>query len=167
MKEFTEICKSHIREMSQEERQEVISAMSDNFDNQDDPCVGIFWFDSNKDELFGVNKVQASQILFDSNGLKTYNILHKDWWKKQKHRLQGKNMPLGIFQDDYTSVPRGRVFERKGIGFLLMVGSWINDFGKEHIEDIVKDEFNLQNVPFQIVMDTHWDIGRGWSQEFI
>ena len=155
------------REMSTEERQEVIASMSDNLDTQDNPNVGIFWYDEKKDELFGVNKVQSAQLQFSPKGLKTYNTLDKDWWQKQKQRLLGKGAPLGIFVNDYTSIPRGRVFEREGVGFQLMVGKWIDDYGKDKIENLVKDEFNLQNVPFETIIDTHWDIGHGWSQEFV
>ena len=77
---------------------------------------------------------------------------------------------MGVFKNDYTSIPRGRIWEKKtddGSIFQLMTGSWIRDFGQENIEALVKDEFNLQNVPFEVVADVHWDIGHGWSEEYL
>ena len=44
-----------------------------------------------------------------------------------------------------------------------MCGSWIND----RIVELVKDEFNLGDVPLEIKIDTHWEIGHGWSEEYL
>ena len=63
--------------MSAAERKGVIASMSENFDNQEDPQVGIFWYDENNDELFGVTATYADQIPFNSNGKKTERTLHK------------------------------------------------------------------------------------------
>jgi len=38
-----------------------------------------------------------------------------------------------------------------------MCGSWIN----EHIIDLVKEEFDLQNIPLEVKTDEHWEIGHG------
>jgi hypothetical protein len=42
-----------------------------------------------------------------------------------------------------------------------MCGSWITD----HIEDLVKEEFDLQTAPFERIIDIHWEIGHGWNEE--
>jgi hypothetical protein len=151
-----------VREMSKEEEQNVMQSMSDNFDIQDDPEVGIFWYDEKNDELFGVNKANINDLQFNGNGLKTISILHKTWWQKQKHRLISKGKDPGIFIKDYTLIPRGRIFQKIDNTFQLMCGSWMND----HIENLIKDEFNLQNVPFEKIVNTHWEIGHGWSEEY-
>jgi len=44
----------------------------------------------------------------------------------------------------------------------LMCGSWIN----EHIEEIIKEEFDLQTVPLEVKIDEHWEIGHGWSEDY-
>ena len=167
---FNEISQeTNIRKMSKDERQRAMETMSNNFDIQNNPEVGIFWYDETEDELFGVNKAFASELRFNANGYKNLGILHKDWWGKQQNKLLRRKKPMGMLGQDYTKVPRGRIWEKKTCKdtiFQMMCGKWIEDYGREHIESIVRDEFNLQNVPFEIVVDTHWDIGHGWSQEF-
>jgi hypothetical protein len=153
---------SRLRKMSAEERQNVMKSMSDNFDVQDKPKVGIFWYDANAGELFGISKVNADDLRFNSNGLKTISVLHKSWWQKQKNRAVSKGKDPGIFAKDYTQIPRGRIFQRKDGVFQLMCGSWMND----RIEELVKDEFDLYNVPFERTIDIHWEIGHGWSEEY-
>ena len=149
--------------MSATERKGVIASMSENFDNQEKPKVGIFWYDETDDELFGVTATYADQIPFNSNDRKTERTLHRTWWKKQQERAKAKNLLTSVFMKDYTQVPRGRLFQRKDGTFELMCGSWIN----EHIVELVKDEFNLQNVSVEVKVDTHWEIGHGWSEEYL
>jgi hypothetical protein len=151
-----------LREITGHERKAVIEAMSDNFDFQDEPKVGIFWYDEKNDELFGVSKINAGDLRFNSNGLKTISVLHKAWWQKEKNKALSKGKDPGIFKRDYTQIPRGRIFETKNGLFQLMCGSWIND----HVADLVKEEFDLQNAPFEVNIDEHWEIGHGWNEEF-
>jgi hypothetical protein len=150
------------REMAEQERSVVMKSMSDNFDFQNEPKVGIFWYDEKSDELFGVTKIEASELQFNNNGLKTVKALHKAWWKKQQMRARAKNQYTSVFMQDYTQIPRGRIFETKDGLFQLMCGSWIN----EHIVDLVKEEFDLQNTPFEVNVDEHWEIGHGWSEDY-
>ena len=148
--------------LSEQEHDVVMSTMAEYFAHQDEPKVGIFWYDANADELFGVSKVNADDLQFNSNGLKTISILHKSWWQKEKNRAVSKGKDPGIYKKDYTQIPRGRVFQRKDGVFQLMCGSWIN----EDIVSLIKDEFDLQNVQLEIKVDSHWEIGHGWSEEF-
>jgi hypothetical protein len=152
---------SYLKEMSEEERRNVMKSMSDNFEFQDDPKVGIFWYDPANDELFGVSKVNAGDLQFNRNGLKTISTLHKSWWQTQKNRALAQKKDPGIFAKDYTHIPQGRIFQRKDGGFQLMCGRWMND----RIEDLVKDEFDLRKVPLEISTDIHWEIGHGWSED--
>ena len=149
--------------MSASERKGVMDTMSENFDNQEDPKVGIFWYDEVNDELFGVTAVYAHELFFNNRERKTIGMLHKNWWKKQQERAKAKKLLTSVFMKDYTQVPRGRLFQRQDGTFELMCGSWIN----EHIVELVKDEFNLQNVPLEVRVDTHWELGHGWSEEFV
>ena len=148
-------------EMSAAERKDVMASMSDNFENQEDPKVGIFWYDEKMDELFGVTASYVDELPFNSNGLKTVRTLHKTWWQEQKNKAVSKGKNPGIFMKNYTLIPRGRIFQSADGVFQLMCGSWIN----EHIIELVKDEFNLTNVPLEVIVDTHWEIGHGWSEE--
>jgi hypothetical protein len=152
----------HLKAMSQEERQEVIHSMSDNFEAQEDPRVGIFWYEPEDDELFGVTSAGVSELSFDAHGRKTVKILHKTWWKKQQEKARAKGQLTAKFMKDYTQTPRGRVFQQESGLFELMCGSWISD----HIIDLVKDEFNLQDASLEVKVDVHWEIGHGWSEEF-
>ena len=152
----------HYKEMSEQEREAVMKTMVENFDYQDEPKVGIFWYDENNDKLFGVTKIEASEIQFNFNGFKTIKTLHKTWWQREKNRCLSKGEDIGIFNIDYTQVPRGRIFQDKNGTFQLMCGSWIN----EHIIDLVKEEFDLQNVLLEVNKDEHWEIGHGWSEEY-
>jgi len=152
----------HYKEMSEQEREVVMKTMSDNFDNQEEPKVGIFWYDENNDKLFGVSKIEASEIQFNSNGLKTIKTLHKAWWQREKNKRLSKGEDIGIFSVDYTQIPRGRIFQYKDGTFQIMCGSWVN----EHIIDLVKEEFDLQNIPLEVKKDEHWEIGHGWSDEY-
>jgi hypothetical protein len=136
--------------------------MSDNFDFQNEPKVGIFWYDEKSDELFGVTKIEASELQFNNNGLKTVRALHKAWWKRRQMQARAKNQYTSVFMQDYTQIPRGWIFETKDGLFQLMCGSWIN----EHIVDLVKEEFDLQNAPFEVNVDEHWEIGHGWSEDY-
>jgi hypothetical protein len=149
--------------LSAAERKDVMATMSDNFENQDEPKLGIFWYNKTNDELFGVTASLASEIPFNDREKKTIGILHKTWWKKQQQRAKAKNQIGSIFLKDYTQIPRGRIFQRKDGTFDLMCGSWITD----HIVELVKDEFDLWDVPLEVIIDTHWEIGHGWSEEYI
>jgi hypothetical protein len=150
------------REMSEKERNNVMQAMADNFDCQDEPKVGIFWYDAEADELFGVSKIEAAELQFNDNGLKTIKTLHKTWWTKQQMRAKAKRQYTSIFMQDYTQIPRGRIFAASTGLFQLMCGSWITG----HIVDLIKEEFDLQHVPFEVNIDEHWEIGHGWSEEY-
>lgn len=153
---------THYKKMTEQEKKTVMKTMADNFDLQDEPKVGIFWYDDKTDSLFGVNKSFAEELQYNSNGLKTVRILHKQWWQREKNKRLSKGEDIGIFSVDYTQIPRGRIFQYKNGTFQLMCGSWIN----EHIIDLVKEEFDLQNIPLEIKIDEHWEIGHGWSEDY-
>jgi hypothetical protein len=153
---------SHLLAMSDDECHNVMKSMSDNFDIQDEPKVGIFWYDAKNDDLFGITKIIASELQFNDNGLKTVGILHKTWWKKQQMRAKSKNQHDSVFMMDYKKVPRGRIFQKEDGSFSLMCGSWIND----HIVELIKDEFDLQNALLNVAIDIHWEVGHGWNEDF-
>ena len=146
------------------ERDAIINAMYENIDSQDEPEVGIFWYDTNTNSLFGVCSTPSSdRQWYKSNtfndDVRTDKRLHQSVWKREFFKGNKK------FTGDYTKVPRGRVFEFKHNGFVVFTGSWINDYPS--VKDDILKAFNLpeDNTTFRI--DEHWEIGHGWSQEFI
>jgi len=151
--------------MSEQEREEMMKLMRDNFDFQDEPKLGIFWYDENEDVLFGVVKIEAIDVPFAGAFAerKTIRSLHKSWWTKQKMRYRAGKEKNPIYEGDYTKIPRGRIFQRKTDNvFEVMCGSWMT----EHIMELVIDEFDLQTQNVEKVIDEHWEIGHGWSEEF-
>ena len=152
-----------IGKLSATERKAVMASISDNSENQEGPKVGIFWYNETDDELFGVTSTYADELPFNANRIKTERTLHKAWWKKQQDRARAKKQLTSIFMKDYTRVPRGRIFQRHDGTFELMCGSWIN----EHIVELVKDEFNLKDVPLKVKVDPLWEIGHGWDGEYL
>lgn len=138
--------------------------MNANISHQDDAEVGIFWYDPASNDLFGVKSASVDDVdfyhsnLFDAD-VKTCRPLHYKVWEKEFYR--GKD---SRFRGDYTQVPRGRVFYVKDRGFVVITGSWINEFPQ--VPELIRYEFNLpQDTEFQI--DPHWDLGHGWSDKFM
>lgn len=140
--------------------------MLNNIDIADEPYVGIFWYDVNKEELFGIVSAIASELkpvksqLFDKE-VKTCGTLHYQVWKKEHNK--GKDFR---FRDsNYTVYPRGRVFEVGSDKYVVCVGEWI----KNHPEakEIIMDEFQLPKDKTEFKIDIHWDLGHGWSDKFL
>lgn len=139
--------------------------MRENMQHQDDPEVGIFWYDVDADDLFGVKSASVDDVkfyksnLFNNKEVKTCKPLHYKVWEREHYRGKDKR-----FQGDYTLVPRGRVFYVKDEGFVVIVGDWINDYPE--VKPLIISEFNLpSDVTFKI--DSHWSLGHGWSDKFM
>ena len=137
------------------------------------PKLGIFWYDYNDNVLFGVEKGDA-ELYANQGRIATFPKLHKTYWQKQHHRAVAKGDTDSIFykEHNYTMIPRGRIFLENGT-FYVNVGSWINGeicgnhcIDKEKLRDLLIDEFNLPE-DFIFRLDSHWDIGHGWSEEMI
>jgi len=150
--------------MTAKERKEVIDTMRPALDHESDPKVGIFWYDPDIKELFGVVKSPASLLQFNAVWKKTAPVLHKHQWEAERKTAQ-RYGGAQFFEQDYTAVPRGRVFEYKHTGFKVFTGSWI--LHHPEATSLILSEFSLESVHVEWVRDEHWDIGRGWSEEFI
>lgn len=139
-----------------------MDVMASNDELQEEPSVGIFWYDKDKNDLFGVVSALAQDVPYYSNNMfdskvRTCRALHKNIWNKENKRNKDPR-----FSGDYTQVPRGRVFEVENKGFVVMVGDWIEKY-PEAKEEILA-EFNLpEDTEFK--MDDHWNLGHGWSEE--
>ena len=146
-------------------RESLIKSMADNMDysSQEHPQIGIFWYDADKNDLFGVNKMDPQFLSFSQGydgSIKQYPTLHKDIWIHEFKK--GKD---DRFVGDYTQIPRGRVCQYNDErGFTVYVGDWIDDYPQAK-EQIIY-EFSLpKDVNF--IKDEHWNIGHGWSDEMI
>lgn len=128
----------------------------------DDPYVGIFWYSPEDDELFGVYSVLADDVnyyysdTFQANA-KTCRPLHYALWQKGANK--GKDTR---YQQDYNAVPRGRVFYVENKGFVVCVGHWFNQH--PNVRDLIIEEFQLPEDT-EFVIDSHWDLGHGWSDK--
>lgn len=156
-----------------DEHRSIIDSMAPFIDNGK-PKLGIFWYDVVNQSLFGVEKMDADQATF-VNGRATIPLLPQTYWQKQHHRAEAKGDTSSIFyqEHNYTLIPRGRVFlEEATDRFYVCVGSWLNDgvgvktVDAEKLHELLEDEFNLP-VDFEFVIDYHWDLGHGWSEELM
>ena len=164
---------NNILHTSASEHRELVEVMRGFMDNGK-PKVGIFWYDIADGSLFGVEKTDAERAVF-VNGKATINKLYKTYWQKQHHRAEAKGDTRSIFyqEHNYTLIPRGRVFlDEKTDRFYVCVGSWLHDgvtgheVDAEKLHELLEDEFNLP-VDFEFVVDYHWDLGHGWSEELM
>lgn len=142
----------------------LIKTMSESFSKQDDPMVGSFWYDPIKKELYGVSSTLAEDVPFYKSNqfndeVKTGRQLHEKIWQKEFYRKKDNR-----FSGDYTQKPRGRVFEFKDKGFVVFTGEWINKYPE--VKKLVIEEFQLPKDKTEFRIDSHWDLGHGWSQEF-
>ena len=161
---FGQIVIEAIADSNVEHIQQAMATMSANLDTQDNPKVGIFWYDVRTKTLFGVIAIDKDSITKPNagGGLITCSELHKNVWKKgynkQMHKLGGK----GPFVGDYKDTPRGRIFYNPNTNqFIINVGSWINEH-KECIEEVL-EEFDLYNQNVKVEIAPHWEIGCGWE----
>lgn len=149
---------------------ELVEEMKSFFED-DKPKVGIFWYNYIDNVLFGVMKDDAEKYEKD-RGWGTLPKLHKTYWQKHHHRAVAKGLTDSIFykENNYTLIPRGRIFVQKGI-FYAAVGDWIDGkigdrqcIDKNKLHELLEDEFNLPES-FEFYKDIHWNIGHGWSEE--
>ena len=127
------------------------------------PSVGIFWYDPQEHDFFGVYKKELTpKIVEDAadNGLPfiNYQTLHRQIWQKQYFRALAKHEPTK-FSGDYTQVPRGRVAWNID-KFIVFVGQWAKD-KEDELTELIEKYFALPYFEFRY--DEHWDLGHGWS----
>jgi hypothetical protein len=137
---------------------------------QHDPKVGMFWYNPARDVLVGVHSVFAAELPFNARGRKTMQVLHHTAWPGVCKAAKAIGSSDAIWdEEDYTLVPRGRVFEIAVSGdapyFEVLVGSWAEDY--PHVLAMIAEEFNLLNTKHDFIHSRHWDIGRGTSEIFV
>lgn len=142
------------------------------------PMLGIFWYDGERGELFGIFKDDEKNIEPDSTGRRVFPVLHQDVWGELRNKyydaygtyVGDAKYPIEesnpMRELDYTLVPRGRVFS-DDTGYQVFVGDWFFSMGEEEREDVkqlVLDEFGLWEGETVFVDDIHWHIGHGWGE---
>lgn len=156
-----------INHTSEAEHRDLVDVMRGFMDNGA-PKLGIFWYDPSDGSLFGIEKIDADKVPF-VNGKATIGKLHKTYWQKQHHRAEAKGDTSSIFyaEHNYTMIPRGRIFLDEATDrFYVCVGHWLNEIDQERFREALEDEFNLPE-DFDLVIDHHWDLGHGWSEELL
>ena len=113
---------------------------------EENPSVGIFWYDSGSHSLFGVRKqeVTPSQIetaACDGLPFIIYPETNEEVWQQEK------------FPGDYTRTPRGRVSWVVN-RFVILVGSWARPI-EDELTTLLQAEFSLPAL--ELVFDEHWD----------
>ena len=153
-----------IRQSTHDEHNDFINIMSEGLHNKD-PKVGIFWYNPQQNELFGVVALSLNdpEVTNCSDG-KTCRILHKKKWQNEYKNLKYKLKQNNTFPyiGAYEDKPRGRVFYKNN-KFFITVGSWINENENYKAIELIENEFDLTNEDTEIIEDSHWDIGSGWE----
>ena len=150
--------------LSQEDKAAMMADMKSL--DEDMPSVGIFWYDTEEHDFFGVYKRELTPKMIEDAADKglpfiNYPKLHRQVWKEQYFRALSQHKPTR-FTGDYTMIPRGRVAWSID-KFVVFVGKWAG--GKE--EELTKLIEKYFALPFfEFIYDEHWDLGHGWSGDF-
>ena len=151
--------------MSEDELDAAMKLMASNRGKDDEPKVGIFWYDPRTNDLFGVRSHRVSDYTKANSRTEFGSIscseMHEDVWKKEFHRQKYKNGGIGPFTGAYEMVPRGRIFYNpETLSFTIAVGSWIEQYPQA--VDLIVKEFNLEGSTYEVKTAHHWDIGQKW-----
>ena len=150
--------------LTQEQKEAQMASMK-SFD-EEMPSVGIFWYDPQEHEFFGVYKKELTPKMIEEAADKglpfiNYPKLHRQVWKEQYFRALASHKPTR-FTGDYTMIPRGRVAWNID-KFIVFVGKWAEDI-QDELTELINQHFALPF--FEFVYDEHWDLGHGWSGDF-
>ena len=108
------------------------------------PSVGIFWYDQEEHNLFGVYK--------------------KEITPRDVEDAIGKGMPIISFGKELKSnrLCQGGCVLWNTDKFEIRLGHWAVPIQAE-LSDLLEKEFSLPY--FEFVYDEHWDLGHGWSRD--
>ena len=124
--------------LSDKEKQAIMADMK-SFD-EPMPAVGIFWYDPEEHDFFGVYKKELTPKMVEE-------ALHK-------------GIKVISYEDaDHRQPTRGRVSWSVD-HFVVFVGKWAQD-KEEELTALLEKYFALPFFEFRY--DEHWDLGHGWS----
>lgn len=154
---------SYIRKYSDQDYSAIIKQMEANRGHANDPKVGIFWYNSSWNELFGVvtHPVRDYSKANASNGRITCSEMHEDVWRKEFNRQKYHGDGNGPYIGAYENKPRGRVFYLpEEDSFEVATGKWIDEFPQA--KALILEEFDLPEDKTVFRYAVHWDIGHSW-----
>ena len=152
--------------MSEEEYNSIIDIMRQYKDAEDKPQIGIFWYSPNNDELMDVYLQDFDSVDLHHNGKRISTKIHQKVWEKNYSRARVKNdkEKLAYYEQDYVSIPRGRVNFNENTGmFEVMTGDWLDNYPSLKNDIII--EFQLPEDRTLFLKGEHWQLGHGWSED--
>ena len=154
-----------VKKFTEEELDEAMRLMESNRGKDDEPKVGIFWYDPQTNELFGVRSHRVSDYVKPNArsefGCVSCSEMHEDVWKKEYNRQKFKHDGVGPYRGAYEMTPRGRIFyDPETDVYTIAVGQWIEQYPQAVA--LVEEEFNLKDTKHTIKTAWHWDIGQKW-----
>ena len=110
------------------------------------PNLGFFCYDVDTDDIFCIQSKLARECNFEYSDefkgkVRTYEESLYDYWQYQCEKNKRRKKADKRFEQEFKSLPKGRIYEKENEGFLVCVGSWINDYS--HVKEWVILEFNL------------------------
>ena len=104
------------------------------------PAVGIFWYDPEEHDFFGVYKKELTPKMVEDAADKGLKVINLD-------------------EPDHNQLTRGRVSWSVD-HFVVFVGQWAKDI-EDELTALLEKYFALPYFEFRY--DEHWDLGHGWS----
>ena len=142
-------------QLNEEDRKAQMEDMK-SFDEQM-PCVGIFWYDPEDHNFFGVHKKELTPREIEEARAKGIDVINYPLSTLNSHcnaTLSKRELSTRSVQ-----VPRGRVAWNVN-KFIVLVGKWAEPI-QDELSALLEQEFSLPY--FEFVYDHHWDLGHGWS----
>ena len=152
-----------VTEFSKEQYAEAMATMAANRGQDEQPKVGLFWYNKSRKELFGVVARKTSDFIKTNarGGLVTCTEMHEDIWKKGFRKQKYHGDGTGPYVGAYENKPRGRIFySPEAEEYIIAVGRWINE--NPEAVPLIMDEFNLPSEKTTVQVADHWDIGQKW-----
>ena len=160
-----------VQKIASADNEILMETMRENGRLQENPQVGMFWYNPARNRLVGVYSAYASELSFNAKGRKTMQVLHhKVWQDVREDAIENGSIDKIWEEEDYTQVPRGRIFQievpnSNAEYFEVLVGSWIKEYPQA--VDLILKRFNLEHSDYQFIHSEHWDVGRGTSEFLI
>lgn len=145
--------------------QQMMDTMEAGMEEQDQPKVGIFWYDPRTKTTFGEVTVDAQErAQIEHRDQVSCKELYKYVWKKHFNKDKSQGKKTSLYYRDYKDVPRGRVFYLpKEDRYLVMVGHWIDSCPEAKLK--IREAFDLVNPDLDVrfAYGEHWEIGMGYG----
>ena len=120
------------------------------------PNLGFFCYDIDTDDIFCIQSKLARECKFKysdefKGNVRTFNLSFYGYWQYQCEKNNCKKRKDKRLAQNFKDVPKGIIYEKENEGFLVCVGSWINEF--PHVKDWVIMEFNLPKDKTEFIVN--------------